>query len=118
MSAEAQRRTQHSGRGDEPTDGKLQDAADLDDDPDGDDDDRHPGNHRRHRLAVLGRFGAHQRVAFGEALVELTGHLLRHPVDEAGHQHRRDQHHDDAQAAGDDPLAGFAAPELVPAQRL
>ena len=39
--------------------------------------DRHPGDHRRHRLAVLGALGAHQLVALLVVGVDAPGDLLR-----------------------------------------
>ena len=70
-----------------------------------------------HGLAVFGCLRAHQGVAFGEAFVELVGHPLRHPLDEARRQYRRDHQHGDPQTAGDDPFADWAAPEVVPRLR-
>ena len=51
--------------------------------------DRHPGDHRRDGLAVLGALRAHQLVAFLEVGVDAPDDPVGRPVDEPGHQQRR-----------------------------
>ena len=64
---------------------------------------------------MLGGLRAHQRVALDETFVELPRHLIGDPGDQPDGQDGRNDHQNDAQAAGDDPLAELAVPEVVPA---
>ena len=63
LRAEAQRGAEHRGRRDQRSDRNREDVGDLHRDHDEQQRDRHPGDHRRDRLTVLGALGADQLVA-------------------------------------------------------